>query len=76
MAWSGKARDSAMTTATKTKLKAHLRNPERHPAQKRMVESTAKRLIVKAGRRGGKTVGFAIKAVKRFLEYLPDRKGE
>jgi len=33
-----------------------------------MVESTSKRLVVKAGRRGGKTVGFAIRAVKRFLE--------
>lgn len=32
-----------------------------------MVESTAKRLIVKAGRRGGKTVGFSIRAVKKFL---------
>ncbi len=36
--------------------------------QKRMIESTFKRIIVKAGRRGGKTVGFAIKAVRRFLE--------
>ena len=45
-----------------------LRNPEKHSAQKRMVESTAKRLIVKAGRRGGKTVGFSIRAVKRFLQ--------
>ena len=51
-----------------TTLKVQLRNPERHEAQKRMVESTAKRLVVKAGRRGGKTVGFSIRAVKRFLE--------
>ena len=45
-----------------------LRNPEKHPAQKRMIESTSKRLVVRAGRRGGKTVGFAIRAVKRVLE--------
>jgi len=45
-----------------------LRSPDKHLHQKRMVESTSKRLIVKAGRRGGKTVGFAIRAVKRFLE--------
>ena len=44
-----------------------LRNCTTHPAQNRMVESTAKRLIVKAGRRGGKTVGAAKKGVKAFL---------
>ncbi len=55
-----------MTTTTEYKI--HLRNPNRHSPQKRMVESTSKRLIVKAGRRGGKTVGFAIKAVQRFLQ--------
>jgi hypothetical protein len=57
-----------MTIATETEYVVHLRNPERHQQQKRMVESTAKRLIVKAGRRGGKTYGFAIRAVRRFLE--------
>ena len=51
-----------------TEYTVHLRNPETHSPQKRMVDSTAKRLIVRAGRRGGKTVGFAIRAVKRFLE--------
>jgi len=44
-----------------------LRNPDKHPPQKQMVDSIAKRLAVKAGRRGGKTVGFSIRAVKRFL---------
>ena len=53
---------------TRTEYKIHLRNPETHLPQKRMVESTKKRLIVKAGRRGGKTVGFAIRAIKKFLE--------
>lgn len=56
-----------MTTATR-EYTIHLRNPEKHMPQKQMVESTSKRLIVKAGRRGGKTVGFAIRAVKRFLQ--------
>jgi len=55
-------------TTTQLEYKIHLRNPERHSPQKQMVESTSKRLIVKAGRRGGKTVGFAIRAVRRFLE--------
>jgi len=54
-----------MTTAIEYQV--HLRNPETHLPQKRMVESEAKRLIVKAGRRGGKTVGFSIRAVRRFL---------
>lgn len=37
-----------------------------HDHQRPFVESTAKRSIVKAGRRGGKTVGMALKAIKRF----------
>jgi hypothetical protein len=49
-------------------IPVRLRNLEKHPHQKQMVESKSKRLIVKAGRRGGKTVGFAIRAVRRFLE--------
>jgi len=56
-----------MTTATR-EYTIHLRNPDNHSPQKRMVDSKAKRLVVKAGRRGGKTVGFAIRAVRRFLE--------
>ncbi len=54
-----------MTTQTEYTVK--LRNPEKHPPQKRMVESTAKRLVVRAGRRGGKTEGIAIRMTKRFL---------
>ncbi|MCK9599447.1 MAG: hypothetical protein M0R06_10430 [Sphaerochaeta sp.] len=37
-----------------------------HEKQKEFVESTKKRIIVKAGRRGGKTVGLAIKALRAF----------
>ncbi len=42
--------------------------PRPHPKQAQFVDSTAKRIVVKAGRRGGKTKGFAIRAVKRFLK--------
>src|SRR5208282_2693958 len=38
------------------------------PEQRLLVESPAKRIIVRAGRRGGKTVGAAIKAVRGFLQ--------
>jgi hypothetical protein len=47
------------------KLKVVLPRP--HPQQKRFLDSTAKRRIVRAGRRGGKTIGSAIYAVQAFL---------
>jgi len=56
-----------MTTEVED-IPIRLRNLKKHPHQKQMVESRSKRIIVKAGRRGGKTVGFAIRAVRRFLE--------
>lgn len=56
-----------MTTDTEVGI-IRERNMSRHPNQRAMVESRAKRLIVKAGRRGGKTVGFAIRVVRRFIE--------
>jgi hypothetical protein len=43
-----------------------LRRP--HDQQVRFLESPAKRKIIRAGRRGGKTVGAAIKALKSFLD--------
>lgn len=46
-------------------LVAHLRTP--HPIQTSFIQSAFKRIIIKAGRRGGKTVGAAQKAVKAFL---------
>lgn len=52
-----------MTTATEYTVT--LRQP--HPRQADFVDSEAKRIIVRAGRRGGKTVGVAIRAVHRFL---------
>jgi len=38
-----------------------------HPKQAAFVNSESKRIVVRAGRRGGKTVGVAIRAVKRFI---------
>jgi hypothetical protein len=39
-----------------------------HEQQRAFIESTAKRKVVRAGRRGGKTVGIAILAVTAFQE--------
>jgi terminase large subunit-like protein len=46
-------------------LIVHLRRP--HPRQLAFIDSPAKRKVVRAGRRGGKTVGVAIYAVEQFL---------
>lgn len=42
--------------------------PVLHDQQRRFIYSTAKRKIVRAGRRGGKTVGAGIYAVEMFLQ--------
>lgn len=55
-----------MTTATK-EVFARGRSSKKHTKQTEFVNSTVKRIVVRAGRRGGKTVGAATKAVKRFL---------
>ena len=52
-------------SATRTALTVHLRRP--HPAQELFITSAAKRKVVRAGRRGGKTTGMAILAVQAFL---------
>lgn len=44
-----------------------VRLPVPHTHQVRFLRSTAKRKIVRAGRRGGKTVGASILAVEQFL---------
>ena len=41
--------------------------PKPHEKQREFIESQAKRKIIRAGRRGGKTVGNSIYAVERFL---------
>ena len=48
-----------------TELVVTLRKP--HEKQSAFIASPAKRKIIRAGRRGGKTVGIAIPAVKQFL---------
>jgi len=42
--------------------------PRPHDKQRAFIDDPAKRKIIRAGRRGGKTVGMAIFAVQRFLE--------
>lgn len=42
-----------------------LRKP--HDKQREFLRSEAKRIVIRAGRRGGKTTGIAIKAVEAFL---------
>lgn len=49
-----------------TKLDVDLPTP--HAKQSQFVTSAAKRIIVRAGRRGGKTVGVGIRAVEKFLQ--------
>lgn len=49
-----------------TNLTVTLRNP--HEQQRAFIESHAKRKIIRAGRRSGKTVGIAVLAVRAFLE--------
>jgi hypothetical protein len=49
-----------------TDLKVTLRTP--HEQQRAFIESPAKRKIVRAGRRGGKTVGAAVVAIRSFLD--------
>jgi hypothetical protein len=48
-----------------TELIVHLNKP--HAKQRQFLRCPAKRIVVRAGRRGGKTVGVAIKAVESFL---------
>lgn len=47
-------------------LDIHLPNP--HQRQDDFIKSPAKRKVIRAGRRGGKTVGVSILAVQKFLE--------
>lgn len=48
-----------------TEITVHLRTP--HSKQRDFINSRAKRKILRAGRRSGKTTGIAIPAVKAFL---------
>ncbi len=53
--------------AIASKYEVHL--PEPHEKQQNFIYSKAKRKIIRAGRRGGKTVGVAIIAVLAFLAF-------
>lgn len=46
----------------------HLRNTKQHPHQREFIESKAKRKVIRAGRRSGKTVGAADLAVRYFVK--------
>jgi hypothetical protein len=50
----------------KPKLAVRLKTP--HAEQRRFIDSSAKRKIIRAGRRSGKTTGVAILAVECFLD--------
>ncbi len=49
-----------------TETVVHIRQP--HPRQSEFIDSKAKRIVIRAGRRSGKTVGIAIKALIAFLQ--------
>lgn len=49
-------------------MEVTVRLPVPHEKQAAFIDSTAKRIVVRAGRRGGKTVGVGVRAVKKFLE--------
>jgi len=55
-----------MTTVTRAPVTVRLRRPW-EPTQAAFIRSTAKRKVIRAGRRGGKTVGVATLAVEQFL---------
>lgn len=42
--------------------------PRPHEKQRQFIDGKAKRKVVRAGRRGGKTVGMAILAIEKFLD--------
>src|SRR3989304_2887494 len=49
-------------------MEIDVHTPAPHAAQQRFIRSEAKRKIIRAGRRSGKTVGISIYAVQKFLE--------
>lgn len=57
-----------MTTLIRPRNEFTIRLKRPHGRQQPFVESTTKRIVVRAGRRGGKTTGIAIRAVQRFLQ--------
>lgn len=58
----------ALATHNEWTASIRYRDTSKHSKQEAFIEGTAKRTIVRAGRRGGKTVGVAKKAVKGFAQ--------
>ncbi len=58
-------RREAATAPWRDDVRARLRTP--HGQQRRFIKSPAKRKVIRAGRRGGKTVGMALLAIEAFL---------
>jgi len=52
----------------RNRFQAEIPDTSKHPNQHAFVHSTAKRNVIRAGRRGGKTFGTAIRAVTRFQQ--------
>ena len=57
---------SASNTKTPLDLTVTLRRP--HDRQLQFIDSSAKRKVIRAGRRSGKTTGVAVLAIRAFLE--------
>lgn len=53
---------------------AHLRSTANHPRQQAFIESKAKRKIIRAGRRFGKTVGVATRDAESFVDALEENR--
>lgn len=49
-------------------IRIRARLPKPHLKQEQFIDSIAKRKVIRAGRRGGKTIGISILAVKKFLK--------
>lgn len=61
------ATESTKCLGETVELTVTLPNSKKHPKQQAFIDSQAKRKVIRAGRRGGKTVGAAIMAVNAFL---------
>lgn len=58
----------AVTGAEQPSSRYTIRLRRPHPRQREFIASRAKRKVIRAGRRGGKTVGVAQLAIRAFLE--------
>jgi len=52
----------------RVKMRVDVHLPKPHPKQELFIRHSAKRKVIRAGRRGGKTVGNATLAVEKFLD--------